>query len=186
MYACLVVTCHLHFWQNDLDFLRATVVTWGWNGYRNKSQHRKSTLEKRILPPFQQGFEPATFQSRVRRSNHWAIPAIPVVLLSVLFFFMALGFTRSCLLLTTPNHCYFCTQPQCHLLSNRLHLTVKTALWPSMLITMFMRLVIFAKMHLKQHCLLFSGKSLTSVERWNQYNFQYISLLLQYGLLETW
>ena len=75
VYACLVVTCHLHFWQNDRDFLRATVVTRGWNGYRNKSQHRKSTLEKKILPPFQQGFEPATFQSRVRRSNHWAIPA---------------------------------------------------------------------------------------------------------------
>ena len=75
MYACLAVTCHLHFWQNDRDFLCATVVTRGWNGYRNKSQHRKSTLEKKILPPFQQGFEPATFQSRVRRSNHWAIPA---------------------------------------------------------------------------------------------------------------
>ena len=61
VYACLAVTCHLHFWQNDRDFLRATVVTRGWNGYRNKSQHRKSTLEKKILPPFQQGFEPATF-----------------------------------------------------------------------------------------------------------------------------
>jgi len=35
------------------------------------SQHRKLTLEKKILP---QGFEPATFQSRVRRSNRWAIP----------------------------------------------------------------------------------------------------------------
>ena len=75
VYACLAVTCHLHFWQNDRDFLRATVVTRGWNGYRNKSQHRKSTLEKKILPPFRQGFEPATFQSRVRCSNHWAIPA---------------------------------------------------------------------------------------------------------------
>ena len=75
VYACLAVTCHLLFWQNDRDFLRATVVTRGWNGYRNKSQHRKSTLEKKILPPFQQGFEPATFQSRVRCSNHWAIPA---------------------------------------------------------------------------------------------------------------
>ena len=48
VYACLVVTCHLHFWQNDRDFLRATVVTRGWNGYRNKSQHRKSTLEKKF------------------------------------------------------------------------------------------------------------------------------------------
>ena len=52
VYACLAVTCHLHFWQNDRDLLRATAVTRGWNGYRNKSQHRKSTLEKKILPPF--------------------------------------------------------------------------------------------------------------------------------------
>ena len=75
VYACLAVTCHLHFWQNDRGLLRATVVTRGWNGYQNKSQHRKLTLEKKILPPLQQGFEPATFRSRVRRSNHWAIPA---------------------------------------------------------------------------------------------------------------
>ena len=27
MYACLAVTCHLHFWQNDRDLLRATAVT---------------------------------------------------------------------------------------------------------------------------------------------------------------
>ena len=50
VYACLAVTCHLHFWQNDRDLLRATAVTRGWNGYRNKSQHRKSTLENKILP----------------------------------------------------------------------------------------------------------------------------------------
>ena len=73
VYACLAVTCHLHFWQNDRDLLRTTVVTRGWNGYRNKSQNRKSTLEKKILPPLQQGFEPVTFRSRVRRSNHWAM-----------------------------------------------------------------------------------------------------------------
>ena len=59
-------------------FLRATVVTRGWNGYRNKSQHRKSTLEKKILPPFQQGFEPATFQSRVRRSKPLSYPRPPL------------------------------------------------------------------------------------------------------------
>ena len=88
VYACLAVTCHLHFWQNDRDFVRATVVTRGWNGYRNKSQHRKSTLEKKILPPFQQGFEPATFQSRVRCSNHWAIPA-PMILNEWLSLFIA-------------------------------------------------------------------------------------------------
>ena len=88
VYACLAVTCHLHFWQNDRDFLCATAVTRGWNGYRNKSQHRKSTLEKKILPPFQQGFEPVTFQSRVRRSNHRAIPA-PNSCLACLVLFIA-------------------------------------------------------------------------------------------------
>ena len=55
MYACLAVTCHLHFWQNDRDLLRAAAVIRGWNGYRNQSQHRRSTLEKKILPPLQQG-----------------------------------------------------------------------------------------------------------------------------------
>ena len=34
MYACLRVTCHLHFRQNDRGFLRATAVTRGWNGHR--------------------------------------------------------------------------------------------------------------------------------------------------------
>ena len=64
VHACLAVTCHLHFWQNDRDLLRATAVTRGWNGYQNKSQHRKL-----------QGLEPVTFQSWVWYSNHWAIPA---------------------------------------------------------------------------------------------------------------
>ena len=62
MYVCLAVTCHLHFWQNDWDILHATAVTQGWNRYRNKSQHRKLTLEKKILLLLLQGFEPATFQ----------------------------------------------------------------------------------------------------------------------------
>ena len=29
MHACLAATCHLHFWQNDQDLLRATAVTQG-------------------------------------------------------------------------------------------------------------------------------------------------------------
>ena len=74
VYVCLAVTCHMHFWQNDRDLLCATVVTRGWNRYQNKSQHRKSTMEKNILPPLQQGFKPMTFQSWARHSNHWAIP----------------------------------------------------------------------------------------------------------------
>ena len=74
VYACLAVTCHLHFWQNDWDISCATVVTWGWKRDQNKSQHRKLTLEKKILLPLLQGFEPTTFQSWVRRSNHCTIP----------------------------------------------------------------------------------------------------------------
>ena len=48
VYACLAVTCHLHFWQNDRDLLCATAVTREWNGYRNKNQHRKSTLGRKF------------------------------------------------------------------------------------------------------------------------------------------
>ena len=61
VYACLAVTCHLHFWQDDRDLLRATAVTRGWNGYRNRSQHRKFTLENKLFLPFPQGFEPRPF-----------------------------------------------------------------------------------------------------------------------------
>ena len=75
VHACLAVTCYLHFCQNDQNLLHATAVTWGWNKYQSKSQHRKLTLEKKkILPPLLQGCEPATFQSWVRCSNHCAIP----------------------------------------------------------------------------------------------------------------
>ena len=70
VHAYLAVTCHLYFWQNDRGLLCATTVTLGWNGYRNKSQYRKLTPEKIILPPLLQGFEPATFRSRIRRFNH--------------------------------------------------------------------------------------------------------------------
>ena len=72
---CHVMQSHIH----KVRFLaewpgsRATAVTWGWNGYWSKCQHRKLTLEKKILP-LQQGSEPATFRSQVQCSNHWAIP----------------------------------------------------------------------------------------------------------------
>ena len=35
VHECLAVTCHLHFWQNDLEFLHAVAVTWGWIEYMN-------------------------------------------------------------------------------------------------------------------------------------------------------
>ena len=36
MYACLDVTCHLHFWWNNSGLLHSTLVTHGWNGHHMK------------------------------------------------------------------------------------------------------------------------------------------------------
>ena len=68
----ITINCaiQLHFRQNDRGLLRLTAVTRWWNGYRNKSQHRKLTLEKKVLLPLLQGLDPGTFPSRIRRSNH--------------------------------------------------------------------------------------------------------------------
>ena len=73
-YVYLAITCHLHFWQNDQGLSRATAVTWGWNRYWSDSQHRKLTLETKILPPLLQGLKLETFQSGVWHSKKWAIP----------------------------------------------------------------------------------------------------------------
>ena len=69
VYACLGVTCHLRFWQNDRDLLRATVVT-GMERTPNKSQHIKLTLEKKILLLFLPEFKLATVRSRVWNSTN--------------------------------------------------------------------------------------------------------------------
>ena len=37
VHACIAVTYHLHFWQNDRDLLLAPTVAREWNKYRNKS-----------------------------------------------------------------------------------------------------------------------------------------------------
>ena len=50
VHACLTTTCHMHVWQNECDVLRATAVTWGWNGYQNKSRHKKLTQEEENSP----------------------------------------------------------------------------------------------------------------------------------------
>ena len=49
VYACLAVTCHLHFWQNDRGLLRATAVTRGWNRYRNVRLHSQHFLHQLLL-----------------------------------------------------------------------------------------------------------------------------------------
>ena len=58
VYACLAVTFQLRFWQNVRGLLRATVVTRGWNGYRNndrpqplKRKHSRSGAQWRRLSP---------------------------------------------------------------------------------------------------------------------------------------
>ena len=76
--------CYLHVWQNDRNLLRATAVTLGWNGYRNKSQHRKLTSNKKIIPPLQPGLEPTTFRSRVRRSTTEVSPLPAHTVVSVI------------------------------------------------------------------------------------------------------
>ena len=51
----------------------------------NKSQHTKSTLEKKILPTLLPGFELATSRSRVRCSYQQAVsPEYPVLLVIAL------------------------------------------------------------------------------------------------------
>ena len=71
VHGCLAIICHLHFWQNDGIFY---VLVREHEG-RTDTEIRvitenKLTLEKNVLPLFLQEFEPATFQSLVRRSNH--------------------------------------------------------------------------------------------------------------------
>ena len=70
VYACLGITCHLHFlaeWPGSFTFhcgnkrLERTP---------NKNHHTKLTLERKILQPLLPGFELATFRSRVRRSTN--------------------------------------------------------------------------------------------------------------------
>ena len=63
VYACLGVTCHLHFWQNDRGLVRATAVTRGVKRTPNTSQHTKLTLDKKTLPPLLPGFEPFDHES---------------------------------------------------------------------------------------------------------------------------
>ena len=67
VHMCLGVTyhCHLLFRWIDWDLLPVTAVTWGWNGYLNKSQHKKLNLEKKILLLLQLGLKPEIFQSLV-------------------------------------------------------------------------------------------------------------------------
>ena len=64
MYTLQPCTCRLHFWQNDRIFLRAD-----WEPAQEDDPGEE------ISPDSPAGTQPETFRSKVRRSNHWAIPA---------------------------------------------------------------------------------------------------------------
>ena len=44
VYACLAVTCHLHFWQNDRDLLRASA------GYTGVERIQKKESAQKVDP----------------------------------------------------------------------------------------------------------------------------------------
>ena len=72
VYACLGVTCHLHFWQNGRGLLCATAVTQGETDTEWESAQKINTEKKMLLPELKL----VTFQSRVWHSTNWAIPVV--------------------------------------------------------------------------------------------------------------
>ena len=78
VYACLAVTCHLRFLAEWLGSFTCYCGNMGVERILNKSQHRKLTLEKKILPPFQQGLEPATYIHAIH-TGHAACTLSPSV-----------------------------------------------------------------------------------------------------------
>ena len=67
VHRCLTATCHLHFWQNDQDLLHATDVTHKTRGSGMDTwmgQHRKLTLEMKILPPLLPDLNPRPFNDK--------------------------------------------------------------------------------------------------------------------------
>ena len=86
VHVCLAVTCHLHFWQNDQDLLRATAGTWRWIGYQNKSLHRKLTLRRKFF----------RWVSNTRPFDHESVTLLILLILLVFFLFFSyiLGYRR--------------------------------------------------------------------------------------------
>ena len=101
VHACITVTCHFALFgrMTRIFFMCYCGNMGGWNQYQNKSQHRKLTLEKKLLQLHSPWYNRtgwlgvkrqvtyschscrdsnATFQSWVWRSNHWAVPAAQV------------------------------------------------------------------------------------------------------------
>ena len=74
VFSCNLPPALLAEWPGSFTCYRGNT---GWNGDRSKSQHRKLTLAKKILPPLLQGLEPGTFQSRAPPiSSRWRMPDV--------------------------------------------------------------------------------------------------------------
>ena len=73
--ACLGITYHLHFWQNDLGLLRATAATRGWNGYRIRVSAQSSLWRRKFSRrSYRDSYSQASEHDRVRRSYQQASP----------------------------------------------------------------------------------------------------------------
>ena len=71
MFSCNLPPALLSEWQGSFMRYCGSI---GWSRYKNKSQHKKLTLETNILQPLLPKLKPTTFQSQVWHSNHWAVP----------------------------------------------------------------------------------------------------------------
>ena len=72
-YVCLAVSCHLYLlaeWPESF-----TCYCGGRDTEIRVSTESEPARGENILPPIVRRLEPVTFRSRVRRCNHWAIPA---------------------------------------------------------------------------------------------------------------
>ena len=124
VYACLTVTCHLHFWQNDRDFLRATAVTRGWNGYRNKSQHRSRPWRRKFSRRSSRDSNPRPFNHESGALTTELSPP-PSNLLSWCFTFLVLlrpvnryGYIRAMAVSETRTNRIFSAPPLCSVFYN--------------------------------------------------------------------
>ena len=80
VYACLAVTCHLRFWQNDRGLLRATAVTRGWTdteirvSTESRPWRRKfSRRSYRDLNPGPFSLESGALTTELSPSETWAL-----------------------------------------------------------------------------------------------------------------
>ena len=72
---CLAVTCHLQFWENDRDLLRATAVTRGWNAYRRYESAQKVHPGEENSPAVPVGTRTRDLSIASPTLYHCAIPA---------------------------------------------------------------------------------------------------------------